>query len=295
MFDMFATTQNSLQAFVNAIQILSADLQHFQDDAYKGTDYTFQSLFSKSMTAVSGGTSPHGGVAAPATANIPSGLTLIPTGINFTQGSIKAGRALNAAVIGQDFFVVQAAIGSQFYYKRKSDFTFDSSGRLQDSFGRSVMGYRVVNGVADTSRLVPITLDPTTQDLFDVGFETDGVLMTNFNARETARQRQEANTIIPPGTALFQLGLAKFANPSKIAPIEGSAYSPTTGSGNPIAYGRSGEAGFSTVQGTAAEASNVNPADITVLGIQLQRGYNAVLSSLTTINKVITDFISKVS
>ena len=43
-----------------------------------------------------------------------------------------------------------------------------------------VKGYKMVNGKPDKSELVDIKLDPDKFNLADVGFEENGVLMTNY-------------------------------------------------------------------------------------------------------------------
>jgi len=133
-----------------------------------------------------------------------------------SQGGIRNAQPLNAAVNGQGFFVMQSETSQQHLFTRASDFVFAADGSLIDVFGRKIKGYRMVNGVADKSELVDISVNPEEYNLSDIGFEDGGILTTNFNSREAARENGESVEDFPEGEQTFQLALAKIPNPSQM-------------------------------------------------------------------------------
>ncbi|MBT5856376.1 flagellar hook basal-body protein [bacterium] len=290
MFETLSMLENSIVAFSDAMRVLAADVQNFQSNGYKQTRYTFTSIYSDAIARV--GTASTGTAGSSNVQSFAAGVMLLPMGLDFSQGGLQAGGRLNAAVSGQGLFTMKPENSSNFVYTRASDFVFAADGTLVDVYGRKVMGFKRTNGTTDTSNMTEIKLDPDTVDLSDVGFEDDGLLVTNFNARKTARENDET---VPEGEELFQLALADVPNPSSLESVVGNAYKTTINSGEPARYGVAGQASFGDVVGATVESSNVNPAETTIVGIQLQRGYNIVQSALTMINKMLTSFTSAVN
>ena len=72
---------------------------------------------------------------------------------------------------------------------------------------------------------------------------------------------------------------------------QGNAFTLTLRSGEVSYYGVSEEFNLGSVVGASAESSNVNPAEVTVTGIQLQRGYNATQAALTMTNRFLTQIM----
>ncbi|MGA0241479.1 MAG: flagellar basal body rod C-terminal domain-containing protein [Candidatus Marinamargulisbacteria bacterium] len=280
--------QNSISATSQAMTMLSSDAQAFQTDGYKQQRYTFSSIFNSQVNAVGGRYGRFGG-AHHQTMN--QGVTLIPMGYDMSQGGIRIAQPLNAAISGQGFFVMQAQNSGQQVYTRASDFIFSADGSLIDVFGRKVKGYRIVNGVADKSQMVDIKVDPSTTNLSDVGFEEKGILTTNYQARANARDTGETAANFPEGDPLFQLALADIPNPSQMELTQGNAFSVTMKSGSVSYYGTADESRLGSVIGGSVESSNVNPAETTVTGIQLQRGYNATQAALTMTNRFLTQIM----
>ena len=287
MFNAIPMIQNSVLATSDAMSILASDAQAFQTDGYKQQKYSFGSIFNSQMNSVGGNIGRYGGSN---NQNIAQGITLIPMGYDMSQGGIKTASALNAAINGQGFFVMQPENSSQYLYTRASDFVFASDGSLIDVFGRKIKGYRMVNGKPDKSEMVDIKLDPNTYNLSDVGFEELGILTTNYQARQDARESGESDEL-PAGTQTFQLALANIPNPSQMQLNQGNAFSTTLQSGSVNYYGVSDENTLGNVIGGSSESSNVNPAETSVTGIQLQRGYNAIQGALTMTNRFITQVL----
>jgi flagellar basal-body rod protein FlgG len=292
MFNALPMLQNSISATSDAMNILSANAQAFQTDGYKQLKYSFASLFSAEMKSVGGRHTRNG---ASFNQNVPQGVTLIPMGLDMSQGGIRTGQALNSAIDGQGFFLLQEANKSQFLLTRASEFIFSADGTLIDVFGRKVKGYKMVNGKPDKSQLVDIKIDPNSSNLSNVGFESNGILTSNYQARKGAIDSGSNKENLPEGTAYFQLALGYVGNPSQMDQTQGNAFKTTLNSGSISYFGISGENNLGKVIGGSIESSNVNPAEVSITGIQLQRGYNATQAALTMTNRFLSQIIEVVS
>lgn len=288
MFNALPMLQNSISATSDAMSLLSADAQAFQTDGYKQSRYTFASVFNSEVRSIGGR---HGRYGGANTQNMNQGVTLIPMGYDMSQGGIKTAQPTNAAISGQGFFILQAENSSQHLLTRASDFIFAADGSLIDVFGRKVKGYKMVNGAPDKTQLVDITLDPNDTNLSDVGFEDNGVLMTNYQARKNTLENGSTTEELPEGEPLFQLALGYVPNPSQMTQGQGNTFTVTLKSGSITYFGVSGEENLGNVIGGSSESSNVNPAETTIVGIQLQRGYNATQAALTMTNKFLTQIM----
>tara|TARA_A100001015_G_scaffold274948_1_gene331781 strand:- start:4597 stop:5481 length:885 start_codon:yes stop_codon:yes gene_type:complete len=292
MFNAIPMIQNSISATSQAMELLSADAQAFQTDGYKQTRYSFASVFNREVQSMGGRYGRYGGGH---NQTMSQGVTLIPMGYDMSQGGIKTAEPLNAAINGQGFFILQAENSSQHLLTRASDFIFAADGSLMDIFGRKVKGYKMVNGQPDKSQLVDIKLDASTDNLADVGFEENGILTSNYQARLSARSNGESIENLPEGNQLFQLALGFVGNPAQMTQGQGNTFSTSLKSGSISFYGVSSEQNLGNVIGGSSESSNVNPAETTIVGIQLQRGYNATQAALTMTNRFLTQIMEVAS
>ncbi len=292
MFNAIPMIQNSISATSQAMELLSADAQAFQTDGYKQTRYSFASVFNREVQSMGGRFGRYGGGH---NQTMSQGVTLIPMGYDMSQGGIKTAEPLNAAINGQGFFILQAENSSQHLLTRASDFIFAADGSLMDIFGRKVKGYKMVNGQPDKSQLVDIKLDASTDNLADVGFEENGILTSNYQARLSARSNGESIENLPEGNQLFQLALGFVGNPSQMTQGQGNTFTTSLKSGSISFYGVSSEQNLGNVIGGSSESSNVNPAETTIVGIQLQRGYNATQAALTMTNRFLTQIMEVAS
>lgn len=288
MFNALPMLQNSIAATSQAMTLLSSDAQAFQTDGYKQSRYSFASIFNSEVQSVGGRSGRYGGSH---NQTMSQGITLIPMGYDMSQGGIKTAGPLNSAINGQGFFILNGENSSQHLLTRASDFIFAADGSLIDVFGRRVKGYKMVNGKPDKSELVDIKLDPDKFNLADVGFEENGILMTNYQARKLAKDDGETIENFPEGEQTFQLALANVPNPSQMEQGQGNTFVTTLKSGNVTFYGVSDEENLGNVVGGSSESSNVNPAETTIIGIQLQRGYNATQAALTMTNRFLTQIM----
>jgi flagellar hook protein FlgE len=267
MFHSLSMIQNSIAATSQAMTILSSNAQAFQTDGYKQQTFTFTAMFQRQLhgfyASGSGGSS------------LSQGVSLVSMGYDMSQGGIRKSGPLNAAINGHGFFILERAVTERYVLTRASDFVFSVDGTLRDIFGRKVKGYRIVDGTVDRSVLVDIKLD-TMVPLSDVRIQEGGMLYS---------------TTGDDAQPVYQLAMARVSNASQMAQVQGNAFKTTINSGPITAYGVSGDPLFGQVSGGYSESSNVNPAELTIMGIQLQRGYQAIQAMLTMTNRFLTQLM----
>ncbi len=285
VFQLLAGLENSILAHQGAFEGLVSDSQNFSVDGYKSRRDVFSQLFSHEISVMP--SSSQGGAPHSNKAKISGATTLVPLGINFEQGDIRnlgLSAPLTAAIQGPGFFLLRE--GSQTLVTRASNWSFNTNGELIDVAGRQVMGYQFVNGVLDKSTLVPIKIDPTDISQADSGFVDGGIMVSNF--------QQIQNGAAVESQPLFQLAMGEVPNKAALTPENGTAYSLNRVSGEITFRGVSSEGGLGRVFGTSAESSTVDPAKLSVRGIQLQRSYNALQTSLSTVSKFLETMITTI-
>lgn len=290
MFNVLHNMKTVISQTGTMMTSLANDTQAFQVNGHKQSRFAFASLYTTAIQSVS--RSGNRMYSSPTSLSMPGGIGLVQMGYDMSQGSIRRGDYLNAAIQGNGFFLIQNQNSYQQLLTRASDWVFSADGTLSDVFGRRVKGYRMVNGVADTSELVDIVLDPNTYNLGDIGFEGDGILTTNYAARAAFDSNSDEE--MPEGEALYQLAVASVPNPSQMKQVTGTAFSVTTQSGSISSIGVSGEDANGSVIGGSVESSNVNPSENAIEAIQLQRSYQAQQSVLTLANKFLQNVMDVV-
>ncbi len=144
----FSIPLSGLSANTVALNTIGNNLANLNTTAYKKEDAHFSDLYYQNL-----GTS---GANAPVQVGFGTRVSSIAS--DFSQGNIStSSSATDMAINGSGFFVVQNA-GVQ-ELTRTGNFSLDAKGNLITSSGDNVMGYPVVNGVANTnSTLVPLQL-----------------------------------------------------------------------------------------------------------------------------------------
>ncbi|HLH44482.1 MAG TPA: flagellar hook protein FlgE [Bryobacteraceae bacterium] len=137
MFSSFSTALSALNADSTAIDVVGNNLANLNTTGFKTSDVSFQDLVAQSLSG--GQTQVGSGVAAPTTQ------------MDFSQGSIQStGGALDAAIQGGGFFIVQNSNGAT-EYTRAGNFQVDSQGNLITATGEAVQGWTPVNGALNAS------------------------------------------------------------------------------------------------------------------------------------------------
>lgn len=141
---------SGLNANGNALSVVGNNIANLSTVGFKSSRSVFADLISSSL----GG----GGGA------IQTGLGVALNGVqgNFSQGSLSnTSNALDLAIDGNGFFILQDAVGSTFY-SRAGQYHLDSQSRIVDPSGFFLQGYQVnANGLI-SANIGGVTLPSTT-------------------------------------------------------------------------------------------------------------------------------------
>lgn len=143
MFTSFSTALSALDAVSTAIDVVGNNLANLNTTGYKNSTVSFHDLVTQSLGAGLGETQVGFGTAPPITLR------------QFTQGAVQASNgALDAAIQGDGFFVVQDPSTKSTLYTRDGNFQVDANGNLLTATRQHVQGWTEVGGVLDTTKAV---------------------------------------------------------------------------------------------------------------------------------------------
>lgn len=286
MFDLYKNIQNSIGGLTSALRIGISNADNFNTPGFKYTYASFTTVFN---TAISPGTD----VKNPMT--IPGSMTLGSTTTDFSQGNIGFGTGLDAAIVGEGFFMLSRSAqdfegGSAKVFSRSGRFQVDFGNKyLTDAFGRKVYGYKLnASGEVDSGDLVPIQTNGST----DIGFLDGGVLVTGFQAHKDAIASGNSNP--PPEVPIYRLALTSFANKQGLVIGEGSAYLSTAASGEPLTPNIAGGGSYGDILGERLESSNIDVAKVALDMALLNRGFTAVQGVIDDVNRILSGLIQKI-
>ncbi len=287
MLDIYKNIQNALKSLEGALRIAISNADNFNVPGNKYTYTSFATIYANVAFEGSETRNPM---------QFGSSTTIGSTSTDFTQGNLGFGTNMDAAVSGEGFFVLSASSAGfddngDKILTRSGRFQTDFSGQfLVDSFGRKVFGFKTnANGVPISSNAEPITLDGNT----DVGFIDGGILVNNYSARNSAIA---SNSTDPPAhIPLFRLALSSVRNKQGLVLANGTAWRPTTASGQLLPLVMAGQAGLGHIQGAVLESSNVDVAKVALDMNQLNRGIAAVQGIIDDVSKIISGLISKLT
>lgn len=139
--DSFFTAVSGLDAYQNAIDVISNNIANVGTTGFKDQEITFQDLlyqsqaFASAPTTTSGGTDPQ---------NIGLGVKTSSVSTDFSQGGLETtGINTDLAINGDGFFILKNLDGSGVpLYTRDGHFSLNSNGVLYDpASGLAVSGY----------------------------------------------------------------------------------------------------------------------------------------------------------
>jgi flagellar hook protein FlgE len=139
----FSTPLSGMLANEQALNVISDNIANSNTQGFKSNSVLFEDALNT----------------ASANLQIGAGVGSTLTTRNFTQGSVQnTGRALDVAIQGSGFFVMQNSNGTT-TYTRDGSFSLSSAGQLVSSDGSLVQGWTAVNGVVNASGAVsPIVI-----------------------------------------------------------------------------------------------------------------------------------------
>lgn len=285
--DMYAALKNVYSAVLHKLRVATSNANNINTPGFKSADVSFSTLYSK---YISSGTDKQNPMI------LETSLTVGSTRTQFSQGNLGLGSGLDAAIVGEGFFItasssVQSTADGDLSYTRSGRFQFDFNNEfLVDDHGRKVFGFRVnQNGDRVSNELVPIE----SSDNLDVGFIEGGILVTNFEAHKESVA--EGNEEHPEQVKLFRLALQTFSNKQGLVQDVGTSYRPSLAAGEAITPGMSGEAIYGNVFPESLENSNVDIAQVGLDMTLINRHISAVNGIIDDLNKIISNAISKLA
>lgn len=278
MFSSYSTALTSLAAHATAVDVVGSNLANLNTTGFKATTISFRDLVS----APASGTQTMVGL----------GLSTPLTFLNQTQGPIDAtGGRYDAAIQGDGFFVVTH--DAETLYTRAGNFHVDRDGYLVTATGDRVQGYQVseTGEGEDGATLADIRIENLMPGAGgDTGTdETENVIGISVLDGGYVTARYADGSEKP----LFQLAIARFANPEELRNVGNNAVAMTTRSGDAW-VGRPDANGLGKVIGGAVESSNVDIARALTDLLTYQRGYQASSKIITASDELTQETLNLV-
>jgi flagellar basal-body rod protein FlgG len=232
--------KTGLDAEQTQMSVTSNNLANVNTTGFKRSRAVFDDLLYQNLSQVGADTSQT--TQSPTGLNVGTGVRVVSTEKNYTQGSINnTGNALDVAIQGQGFFQVLQPDG-QIAYTRDGSFELNAQGQLVTSSGYQVQPAITIPAGAQT-----------------VTIGADGTVSV-----------QLANQTTP--TTVGTLQLANFINPAGLQDLGGNLAVETASSGPPT-VGSPGLNGLGTLIQGSVEGSNVDVVEELVNMIQTQEAY----------------------
>jgi flagellar basal-body rod protein FlgG len=231
------------------VENITNNLANVNTTGFKKAKLEFQDVLYEVMR-MAGATTAQG-VEVPVELQIGYGARPVATQRMFTQGTlVSTGNALDLAIQGDGFFVVDLPDGTQ-AFTRDGAFKLSRDGDLVTSDG-----YPLASAINISTEAVEVSIG------------VDGTVSVR-NAGETET------------TDLGQITIAKFLNPAGLTSIGRNLYIQTTASGDFI-EGVPGEEGLGEIRSTYLEMSNVEIVEEMVNLIVAQRAYEVNSKGIQT-------------
>jgi flagellar basal-body rod protein FlgG len=246
--------KTGLEAQQTRMSVVSQNLANVNTTGYKRQRAMFEDLLYQTVVQSGGMTSQQ--TEAPTGLNIGTGVRVVSTDRQFSQGNIiTTGNQLDLAINGRGFFEILLPDGSQ-AYTRDGTFQINADGELVTSSGYTVQ---------------PAITIPAGATSVTIGL--DGVV-----------------SAVPPGQSdAVQVGtlqLTDFVNPAGLQPRGENLFGETQASGPPEP-GTPGLNGLGTLMQGSLETSNVNVVEELVSMIETQRAYEMNSRAIETADQML--------
>lgn len=247
--------KTGLDAQQTQMTVTANNLANVNTTGFKKSRAVFDDLLYQNLSQVGANTSQN--TQAPTGLNLGTGVRVVATEKNYTQGSVNnTGNSLDLAIQGRGFFQVLQPSG-QVAYTRDGSFQLNAQGQLVTSAGYQVQ---------------PAITIPTGAQSITIGSDgTVSVQLANQSAPQTV------------GT----LQLADFINPAGLQDIGGNLAVESAASGTAVT-GNAGLNGMGTVLQGSVEASNVNVVEELVNMIETQQAYEMNSRAVETTDQMLT-------
>ncbi len=247
--------KTGLDAQQTQMTVTANNLANVNTTGFKGSRAVFDDLLYQNLSQVGADTSQT--TMSPSGLNVGTGVRVVSTEKNFTQGSINnTGNTLDVAIQGLGFFQVLQPNGT-IAYTRDGSFQLNAQGQLVTSSGYAVQ---------------PAITIPTGAQSVTIG--ADGTVTAQLANQATA-------------TTVGTLQLANFINPAGLQDMGGNLSLETASSGPPT-IGTPGLNGLGTLIQGSVEGSNVDVVEELVNMIQTQEAYEMDSRAVETTDQMLS-------
>jgi len=247
--------KTGLDAQQTQMTVTANNLANVNTTGFKKSRAVFDDLLYQNLSQVGANTSQS--TQAPTGLNVGTGVRVVSTEKNYTQGSMNTtGNTFDLAIQGRGFFQVLQPSGTV-GYTRDGSFQVNAQGQLVTAAGYPVQ---------------PAITVPSGAQSVTIGSDgTISVQLAGQNAPQTV------------GT----LQLADFINPAGLQDIGGNLAVESASSGSPVT-GNAGLNGMGTLLQGSTEASNVNVVEELVNMIETQQAYEMNSRAVETTDQMLT-------
>jgi len=246
--------KTGLDAQQTRMSVISHNLANVNTTGFKKDRAVFEDLLYQNVKQVGASTSQD--TVAPTGLSIGTGVRVVATEKNYTQGGLtNTGNALDVAINGRGFFQVLMPDGS-FGYTRDGSFKMSAEGELVTS-----SGYHVQPGITIPAGAQSITIG------------TDGIVSAQLAGQSAPTQ-------------IGTLQLTDFVNPAGLQPRGENMVVESAASG-PAQTSTAGLNGLGTLQQGSLEGSNVNVVEELVNMIETQRAYEMNSKAISTTDQML--------
>lgn len=264
MIGSLYTAISGLGANTDAMTVIGDNIANVSTPGFKGSSTLFANIMNESLGGGSG-------------SNPGAGVSVAGISEQWNQGSLEpTGNPTDLAISGRGFFQVRegGATGTNLYYTRAGNFSFDATGYLINPDGLLVQGYPYTGGVL-SGTAANIQVNTGTHN--SISIETDGII-TGVNSTTGTREN------------LWQVTLADFSNLQGLSKKGGNLYSESIASGTPT-LSTSGNSGVGVINTGNIEKSNVDLASEFTKLIVTQKAFQANAKVITTSDEILTALI----
>jgi flagellar hook protein FlgE len=272
LMDIITRSKNAMGIFSDSLRIRSNNEANMGTTGYKAIRHSFKTVFNDVMSEGFEGSST---VGAQNPTQFGSDVSMGNISLDFSQGTLGEGTALDCAISGRGVFIVSPDGGKTKYYTRAGEFHVDSTGQyIVDSSGRQLMG---TTPGSYSGALTPIKTNGST----DLGWAKNGILVSGYQNEKDGKGTS---------TPLYQIVLADFTNIEGLTQYDGTAFIESDASGQPNKMNIAGNDNLGNIEPQELEKSNVFFIGETIDSIETQRA----ISAMTTSIKIASDIISQV-
>ncbi|MFC1478432.1 flagellar hook-basal body complex protein [Candidatus Margulisiibacteriota bacterium] len=281
MFDLMNRAKEAIESFEVGLRVHSNNTAHANTPGYKRHQYTFKTIFNQVLQNARQSSGTNQGTRNPF--QVGSSVAVSDIEIDFSQGDLVNGAALDIAVFGEGLFIVAGMSEGDKLYTRSGNFKVDASGEYITTMDNNTLyGYKIdSSGNPDTSQMAPIKTD----NYADLGWQDGGILVANYKAN----QDDPTISTIP----LYQVALTSFANKGGLLSIDGTKFQEQISSGKPYEPILPGTGSMGDIYAQRREKSNVEYVTESIQSLQAQRALNASLTTLKMASDQIQNVVNK--